>query len=107
MGYVLLFTIAFGVGRFLMPATGQINQEDLFKDASHLFIGGLYGAAILSTVVKLRWRRFLKLLTHVSPVIHAEANAMMSYATYRSNQVWELAIGLTILEIAAFIIFKK
>jgi len=109
MRFVLLFTIAFGIGRFLMPATGQINQEDVFKDVSHLFVGGLYGGAILATIVRLHWKRFFATLTMttVSAEVYARVQGIVQYATYRSRQLWALALGLTLLEVVAFIIFKS
>jgi hypothetical protein len=86
MIYVLILTIAFGIGRFLMPASGQIHPDDLFKDACHLFVGGLFGAAILATVVR-------------------DSYTMLSTSVCRN--LWILAIGLTVLEVIAFLIFKN
>ena len=42
---VVAIALGFAVLRFLLPAHG-LRSEDLFKDAAHLFLGGLVGAGI-------------------------------------------------------------
>lgn len=47
--YFLVFaTIVFGILRFVLPASGEINQADIYKDCAHLFVGGLFGAYFAS-----------------------------------------------------------
>jgi hypothetical protein len=47
--YIVLVVIVLitTVLRFTLPIHG-LNQEDIFKDFAHLFVGGLFGAAIVS-----------------------------------------------------------
>ena len=70
-----LLAIGFGVARFLVPVTGELNQADVFKDVAHVFVGILFGyAGAASTVFN---------------------NKIRIYA-------WGLALGLTTLEVVAF-----
>ena len=39
-------TIVFGVLRFTLPVTGEINKKDIFKDLAHVFVGTIIGLAI-------------------------------------------------------------
>lgn len=48
---LLVTCIIIGVMRFSLPSHG-IEQQDIFKDVSHLFVGGLFGAAICA---KTKW----------------------------------------------------
>lgn len=41
-------TIVFGVLRFVLPVSGELNQADIYKDCAHIFIGGLFGAYFAS-----------------------------------------------------------
>ncbi len=42
---LLAVCILFGGLRFVVPVSG-IHAADTFKDAAHVFVGGLFGAAI-------------------------------------------------------------
>lgn len=39
----IILTILFGLLRFILPSSGQINQEDIFKDLAHIYVGVLFG----------------------------------------------------------------
>lgn len=75
MIYVVVFvTACFGIARFIVPVEGKIVKKDFFKDFAHLWVGGLFGAAINA---------------QTDPVL------------------WSLAVGLTVLEVVAFVVRKK
>jgi hypothetical protein len=42
----VILTIVFGVLRFTLPVTGEINKKDIFKNLAHVFVGMLIGLAI-------------------------------------------------------------
>jgi hypothetical protein len=44
---VLGVTLLLAALRFALPSRG-LRREDVFKDAAHLWVGGLFGAAIAS-----------------------------------------------------------
>lgn len=44
---VLVLSVIVGVLRFVLPSHG-LQPQDIYKDMSHLFVGGLFGAAIVS-----------------------------------------------------------
>ena len=85
--FVLIVAISFGIVRFMVPVHG-LNDADIFKDLAHIFVGGLFGAAIKGTA-RNRQDGF--------PLIAAFA------AEWR---LWAMAWGLTGLEVAAFFIRK-
>jgi len=70
----LLVAAVLGVLRFTLPAPG-IDVGDIFKDLSHLFVGGLFG---MSAAFKLCGER------------------------QSAHGYFCLAVGLSFLEIAAF-----
>lgn len=82
----LLLAFGFGIARLTMPVVSEVHREDIFKDMAHLFVGGLFGAAVFATGLR---RRF-----NVSTVSTAK------------KRFWYLAIGMTVLEVVAFIIHK-
>lgn len=67
-----LASVAVAAMRFALPPHG-LNADDVFKDTAHLFVGGLFGAALVATFqsVKAKW-------------------------------LWILAGGLTVTEVVAF-----
>lgn len=108
MKYVALLTAAFGIGRFFMPATGQIHNDDIFKDVAHLFVGGLYGAAILATFVhnwlfSLKWEACCTVALLVQEMLDGICTRVM----YTSQGLWALALGLTAVEVVAFLTLKN
>lgn len=70
---VVFVTLVFGLLRFTLPVEGKINKKDIFKNLAHLWVGGLFGAAI---ALQTTW------------------------------ELWVLAIGLTVLEVVAFLVRK-
>lgn len=64
----------FGILRFTLPVEGRIEHADIFKDLAHVFVGGLFGAAI---------------------------------AKNNDRCLWIVAVGLTVLEVVAFIVRKQ
>lgn len=42
----ILIAVSFGIARLAMPVVSEIHREDLFKDFAHLFVGGMFGAAL-------------------------------------------------------------
>ncbi len=45
---VVHIAVVFGFLRFILPSTGQVHKEDIFKDFAHIFVGGLFGAAFVT-----------------------------------------------------------
>lgn len=43
---VVVITLGFAVSRFLVPVSGTVEKKDIYKDLAHVFVGGLFGAAI-------------------------------------------------------------
>ena len=70
---LVLCCLVLGVLRVLLPGHG-LNQQDVFKDIAHLFVGGLYGAAFLEAG---NWK-------------------------FWNNKYGILAVALTVLEVGAF-----
>jgi len=85
---VLLVAIGFGVARFIVPVTGDVNHADIFKDLAHVFVGGLFGAAIKGTAR------------------NRQDDFPLTAAFAAEWRLWAMAWGLTILEVAAFFIRK-
>jgi peptidoglycan/LPS O-acetylase OafA/YrhL len=52
---LLLVAVAFGVARFVVPVTGQLNQADLFKDVAHVVVGFMFGYAAYAKTRKELW----------------------------------------------------
>lgn len=85
MLYIGLITLAFAVLRFIVPVTGGVNQADVFKDLAHIWVGGLFGMAIIQT-------KFDRIPND-------------SYEAYPSSVIlWCFAIGITIVEVVAFFV---
>jgi nucleoside recognition membrane protein YjiH len=82
---VLVLAVLIGIARFVLPVEGRISHDDIFKDIAHLFVGGVFGAAILAT-------------HHACDIITPLWLAMLK--TWR---LWTIAWGLTVLEVIAFI----
>lgn len=51
---VVGLSAVFGVARLTLPAHG-LQKRDVFKDLAHLWVGGLFGAAIASGQSLLWW----------------------------------------------------
>lgn len=61
--------------RFVIPMPGlDLSAASVYKDAAHLFVGGLFGAAVASSLGRLKAGRAL----------------------------WLMAVALTIVEVVAF-----
>lgn len=86
-------TLAFGVLRFIVPVSGAVNPDDVFKDLAHVWVGILFGIAgaksdsAYKTVPKdyLLWEK-----------------AALSFAG--AFWWWMLAVGITVVEIIAFFV---
>lgn len=90
MPWIILLTLAFGIGRFFVPVLGRISNDDFFKDAAHLFVGGLFGTAIYAT-------RRIGIVLQIS-----------FWKAFKAEwKWWALAIGLTILEVVAFLVRRS
>ena len=81
----ILGTISFGAGRILLPSHG-LHGADVFKDLAHVFVGVLFGAAIVATIR--------------CPVQHGRPHVCPEI------WLWCLALGLTAVEVFAAI-FKQ
>lgn len=55
MKLLIPITIAFACLRIILPATGEIHQEDIFKDLAHIWVGVLLGVAITLKKEWLPW----------------------------------------------------
>jgi hypothetical protein len=85
---VVLACAAFAAARFLMPFESVIDRGDFFKDAAHLFVGGLFGAGLRCGDPS---SRYLRLVPGIVP-----------WLKRRSWFHLGLAIVLTVLEVIAF-----
>ena len=89
--FVLIVAISFGIVRFMVPVHG-LNDADIFKDLAHIFVGGLFGAAIAETI-----RDYNQQTDWVN---------LWTVAVLANWRLWAMAWGLTGLEVAAFFIRK-
>ncbi len=74
---LLVMCLVIAVLRVVIPAPG-IRTDDIFKDLAHIFVGGLFGAAFTSHACKGEHTGYL----------------------------YAMAVGLTSIEVLAFIISK-
>jgi hypothetical protein len=79
-----LIALVFIVLRFTLPMEG-VDNRDIFKDLAHLYVGGLFGAAIITG--------------------YAKDSYLFNRLHVRRN-LWLLAIGMTVLEVVAAIVRK-
>ena len=101
MKFAFVGTIAFGILRFIVPVSGAINKAAIFKDLAHIFVGGLFGAAILATAL-------YKLMQ--SWTVYQLPEGVLSVQHKVSKYcaiLWVLAVSLTILEVVAFVLLKN
>lgn len=81
---VFFITMTFAFLRFVVPVSGKLNKRDVYKNLAHIWVGILLGIAIASTGVAF--------------------NAA-GWPTFDFNGwYWGLAIGLTAVEVVAFIV---
>lgn len=52
--FCLFLTVAFSILRFLIPDSGQVASEDVFKDLAHIWVGFLVGMAYCNR--EICWR---------------------------------------------------
>ena len=102
MKFAFVGTIAFGILRFIVPVTGAINKADIFKDIAHCFVGGLIGAAILATALRKFINENWQLYTLPAGVL-----AVQDKVNKYCFVLWVLALGLTTLEVVAFLLLKS
>lgn len=77
---LVVVALTFAVLRFTIPMPGlDLSIASLYKDMAHIFVGVMFGAAIVSTIA---WG-------------------------WKSVWVWILAAGLTLVEVAAFFILRR
>lgn len=88
-----LITLGFAIARFIVPVEGKIAHEDIFKDAAHLWVGFLFGAAAFN---REKWP-YRTLLTG-----EKLDNLNRSYRFWW----WVLPVGLTAVEVLAFFVRK-
>lgn len=79
--FLIIVSILFGIARFVVPVSGQINQADIFKDMAHLWIGFVFGNAIGTK-------------TNDSQVLTTRQVALI------------VGLALTVLEVVAFFVRK-
>jgi len=91
---VVVACVAFGIARLSMPVVSEIHHDDIFKDAAHLFVGGLFGACGMAYSVR-HLLKFSPVDTWLAVVILKTARLYLC-----------LAVGMTILEVVAFVIHK-
>ena len=99
MIWTIIIAVAFAVARFVVPVEGKISHDDVFKDLAHLFVGGCFGAAILATANRRRLGQWLSNIDVLYEVAEAKFHR-------EALQLWVVAIGLTVLEIVAFVVRK-
>jgi hypothetical protein len=87
MKYSLVFMcVVIVLLRFTLPTRG-LDSHDIFKDAAHLFVGGLMGAALHATYG-------CKVYSYKLPEELKESAIFF----------WVLSVVLTAMEVAAFLI---
>jgi len=84
--------LIFGYMRLTMNVVSEIHHDDIFKDLAHLFVGSLFGSAILASVLARR----------ISLGYVDLRKMVVSMATW----FWFVAIVMTVLEVGAFILHK-
>ena len=97
---VAVVTVIFAVLRMVLPSSGHVNHDDIFKDLAHLYVGGMFGAAIAWTyvaVVPSRIRQFSPTYSEAIAVVDFRERA----ATY-AVVFWVIAIVLCVVEGAVF-----
>ncbi len=97
MNYVFLalLSLMFVIARFVVPVEGRIDHADIFKDLAHVFVGGLFGAAIITT------KRNYEMIPQTLGTFRIIPAALAEI------RLWALAVGLTSLEVIAFLIRQK
>ena len=73
--------LGFAVARFALPSH-DLHGDDVFKDLAHVFVGGLFGGAIVATL-------------RGCPVQDDKPHICLEAL------LWVLAISLTVLEVLA------
>lgn len=108
---LLIVCTGFAIVRFYVPVHG-INNADVFKDMAHLFVGGLFGAAIYATVAAWRISADIEQLEQLDHTNSDYTQAVRDYililvaahvhAKTMATQLWVMAVGLTVVEVVAF-----
>lgn len=88
---ILLVCVAFGVSRLTMPVVSEVHHEDIYKDAAHIFVGGLFGACAMAYAIAYRMAR---------------GGVFPYYVKCDGHRYLLYALSLTVLEIVAFILHK-
>jgi hypothetical protein len=44
--WFLITTVVFAILRFVLPSSGEIHSDDIFKDLAHLWVGFLLASAL-------------------------------------------------------------
>jgi hypothetical protein len=113
---LLLVCIAFAGLRFTLPVRG-LDLRDTFKDLAHVFVGGLFGAAIYATCSRmnaeilkaakeLRSRKFAATESHKERIDQRASAAIACAEASESRpwQLWAMAGGLTACEVVAALV---
>jgi hypothetical protein len=95
---VVIGSAVFALLRFALPSTGEIHGDDVFKDLAHLWVGGLFGAALALTLTP-------------PPEIDYPANARASAIrearrSFWITLLWSLTFAMTVLEAVAFFLTR-
>lgn len=100
---LLVLAVALGIARFIVPVEGKIDHADIFKDIAHLFVGGVFGAAILATICVLTLDKMAISWGELSQrdAWLAEMRRQIAAAMWF---LWAIAWGLTALEVVAFLV---
>jgi len=121
---LLIVAIAFGVARFIIPVEGAINKADIYKDLAHLFVGGCFVFAFGMIGLYRAGRHLTRWLPNPSLIkdeqiktnIYYEYGMIDAAKIVRDSgvwvkefpwQPWAIAIGLTALEVVAFLVRQK
>lgn len=94
---IFAIAVAFGVLRFIVPVSGTINTNDIYKDLAHCFVSGVFVAAFMRT------RQQMAILLDTVYTLPQR----IFFATLDEWQLWSIAWGLTTLEVVAFFVRSK
>jgi hypothetical protein len=81
--FLFLVSLVFAVLRFIVPVSGKINKQDVYKDLAHLWVGFLLGFCFYDFTMR-----------------YALEEDLFNW------QLWWLPLALTAVEVVAFL-FRK
>lgn len=112
-------TVVFGVLRFALPFSGELNKRHVFRDVLHIQVGAVYGFALAEESWKIFWiAHFLFVLIQTKIIFgepfsgldayknaaHLFVGLLLGYAfLVQDAGIGFLAAILVVLELVAFV----